>query len=392
MRLLRDRSVAGQTVVVREDFNVPLEVLDGGQPCARIDQSLKTICYLRDQGAAIILISHAGRPQEGVWEKDFSLEPVARYLERTLGQSILFWVDWERSAKEHTLLPGEIALCENIRFSLGESSNDAALAQRLASLGDLYVMDAFAAAHRAHASTEGVMHYAPDFCAGLLLEQECLALERVLDRPHTPVVAVVGGSKVSTKCALLDHLLTKVDTLVVGGGIANTFLKAMGVEVGSSVVEDRWLSAARDLLKKASVSGKTILLPVDVVVKRAGVACSLALSEISLTDKIMDIGPLSCQKIAVCLQTAKTIIWNGPLGVFEEEDFAGGTKALIQALGQSSAYRVAGGGDSMAALAAYSEGKPQESLVDYLSTGGGAFLEYIEGKTLPGLAILKERA
>ena len=381
MKLMSDLSLENQRVLIREDLNVP--VRDGVVTSdARLRAALPTIEQAHAQGAAVMLMSHLGRPEEGVPDASFSLAPVAACLSQLLGKQVTLIQDWESAAPD----PGEILLLENVRFNIGEKANDPALAKRYAALCDVFVMDAFGTAHRAQASTHGVAEFAPTACAGPLLAAELDALERALSRPAPPMLAIVGGSKVSTKLTVLESLAKKCDSLIVGGGIANTFLAAAGYPVGKSLCEHDMLDTARALMRATSIP-----LPVDVVVatafdQDAEAKVKLA-SEVSDEDMILDIGPQAAQAIAEQLMKAGTILWNGPVGVFEFEQFSGGTRTVAQAIAASDGFSLAGGGDTLAAI-------DQFGIVDsisYISTGGGAFLEYVEGKTLPAVAMLAAR-
>ncbi len=381
MKLMSDLSLKNQRVLIREDLNVP--VRDGVVTSdARLRAALPTIEQAHAQGAAVMLMSHLGRPEEGEPDASFSLAPVAACLSQLLGKQVTLIQNWESAAPD----PGEILLLENVRFNAGEKVNDPALAKRYAALCDVFVMDAFGTAHRAQASTHGVAEFAPTACAGPLLAAELDALERALTSPAPPMLAIVGGSKVSTKLTVLESLAQKCDSLIVGGGIANTFLAAAGYPVGKSLCEHDMLDTARALMRATSIP-----LPVDVVVAtafdQAAEATVKLASEVSDEDMILDIGPQAAQAIAEQLMKAGTILWNGPVGVFEFEQFSGGTRTVAQAIAASDGFSLAGGGDTLAAI-------DQFGMVDsisYISTGGGAFLEYVEGKTLPAVAMLAAR-
>ncbi len=381
MKLMSDLSLKNQRVLIREDLNVP--VRDGVVTSdARLRAALPTIEQAHAQGAAVMLMSHLGRPEEGEPDASFSLAPVAACLSQLLGKQVTLIQNWESAAPD----PGEILLLENVRFNAGEKVNDPALAKRYAALCDVFVMDAFGTAHRAQASTHGVAEFAPTACAGPLLAAELDALERALTSPAPPMLAIVGGSKVSTKLTVLESLAQKCDSLIVGGGIANTFLAAAGYPVGKSLCEHDMLDTARALMRATSIP-----LPVDVVVAtafdQAAEATVKLASEVSDEDMILDIGPQAAQAIAEQLMKAGTILWNGPVGVFEFEQFSGGTRTVAQAIAASDGFSLAGGGDTLAAI-------DQFGIVDsisYISTGGGAFLEYVEGKTLPAVAMLAAR-
>jgi len=390
MKLLRmtDTDLRNKRVLIREDLNVPVQ--DGEvRSDARIRAALATIRYALDQHARVFVMSHLGRPQEGQEDPALSLAPVAVRLSELLGKSVPLrknWIDGVDCA------PGSAVLCENVRFLKGEKKDDEQLARRMAALCEVFVMDAFGTAHRAEASTHAVAGFAPVACAGPLLVGELEALERALKDPARPLVAIVGGSKVSTKLMVLESLLDKVDQLIVGGGIANTFLAATGIDVGRSLCETEMLDVARRLMDKARARDAQIPLPTDVVVGREFAATAHAdvrpVAEVRRDEMILDIGPDSADRCSALLQTAGTIIWNGPVGVFEFEQFGEGTRAIAQAIARSKAFSLAGGGDTLAAIEKYGV----EEGISYISTGGGAFLEFVEGKTLPAVAVLEERA
>jgi len=387
VRRMLDLDLANQRVLIREDLNVPVE---GGviTSDARIRASLPTIRAARDAGARVMLLSHLGRPKEGEFSAENSLAPVAARLGELLGSPVRLVRDWLDGVE---CAPGEVVLCENVRFNKGEKKDDEALARRMAALCDIFVMDAFGTAHRAEASTHGVARFAPIACAGPLLVGELEALERALAKPARPLVAIVAGSKVSTKLTVLESLLTKVDQLIVGGGIANTFLAATGVAVGKSLHEPDMLDTARALLAQAKAKGTSIPLPTDVVVASefspSAVAATRSVDAVGADELILDIGPATAESLATLLQSAGTILWNGPVGVFEFDQFAGGTRVIAQAIAASSAFSLAGGGDTLAAIEKFGV----ESGISYISTGGGAFLEFVEGKTLPAVAALEAR-
>lgn len=385
MKFIRmsDLQLAGKRVMIRFDFNVPVH--DGHVTSdARMRAALPTIRAALEAGAAVILLSHLGRPTEGEFEEQFSLGPVARHLSVLLGQQVPLIENWLDGV---AVEPGQVVLCENVRFNVGEKKNKESLAQRMAALCDIFVMDAFGSAHRAQASTYGVAEFAPVACAGPLLADELEALGRALLKPARPMVAIVGGSKVSTKLSVLEALAAKVDQLIVGGGIANTFIAAAGFPVGQSLYEHEMLDTARSLLETAHVP-----LPVDVVVAREFSASAEAVTrpvDGTLTDEmILDIGPETASMYATMLEKAGTIVWNGPVGVFEIDQFGGGTRRIAQAIADSPAFSIAGGGDTLAALEKYKI----SDRISYVSTGGGAFLELLEGKQLPAVAILESRA
>ena len=370
-------------VLIREDLNVPIKegVVTSD---ARIRAALPTIKMAIDQGAEVILMSHLGRPTEGQFETQYSLQPVANDLSSKLGVEVQLITDWSNG---FDVPKGQIALLENVRFNKGEKSNDDALSQAYAKLCDIYVMDAFGTAHRAQASTHGVAKFAPIACAGPLLANELNALETALATPAEPVGAIVGGSKVSTKLMVLEILADKVDQLIVGGGIANTFLAAAGYPVGKSLYEPDLIPAAKALMSKVNIP-----LPTDVVVGKefseTAEARVIAVEDVESDDMIFDIGPKSSSQLAEMIKTLGTIIWNGPVGVFEFDQFAEGTKTLSLAIAESAGFSIAGGGDTLAAVDKYEIADQ----VSYISTGGGAFLEYVEGKELPAVALLKTRA
>ena len=370
-------------VLIREDLNVPIKegVVTSD---ARIRAALPTIKMAMEHGAEVILMSHLGRPTEGQFEAQYSLQPVAEELSSKLGVEVHLITDWSKS---FDVPKGQIALLENVRFNMGEKANDDALSQAYAKLCDIYVMDAFGTAHRAQASTHGVAKFAPIACAGPLLANELNALETALATPAEPVGAIVGGSKVSTKLMVLETLADKVDQLIVGGGIANTFLAAAGYPVGKSLYEPDLIPAAKALMSKVNIP-----LPTDVVVGKefseTAEARVVAVEDVESDDMIFDIGPQSSSQLAEIIKTLGTIIWNGPVGVFEFDQFAEGTKTLSLAIADSDGFSIAGGGDTLAAVDKYEIADQ----VSYISTGGGAFLEYVEGKELPAVALLKTRA
>tara|TARA_R110000823_G_scaffold119998_22_gene244616 strand:- start:488 stop:1645 length:1158 start_codon:yes stop_codon:yes gene_type:complete len=383
MHRMLDCDLAGKRVLIREDLNVPLK--DGAVASdGRIRAALPTIQVALEAGAAVLLMSHLGRPTEGEYEEAFSLAPVARHLGDLLARPVTLVKDWREGV---AVAPGEVVLLENVRFNAGEKADDETLAKAYAALCDIFVMDAFGTAHRAQASTHGVARFAPVACAGPLLARELEALEQALAAPARPLVAIVGGSKVSTKLTVLQTLSEKVDQLVVGGGIANTFIAASGSPVGKSLCEHDLIPAARALLQATQIP-----LPVDVVTATAlsedAQASVKAVAEVGENDMILDIGPESARKIADIVRAAGTILWNGPVGVFEFDQFAGGTRALAQAIAESPAFSLAGGGDTLAAIDKFGI----TDKVSYISTGGGAFLEYVEGKILPAVAVLEQRA
>lgn len=379
---MTDQDLAGKRVLIREDLNVPLK--EGVVASdARIRAALPTITSALAQGARVILMSHLGRPVEGEPVAEFSMQPVADYLSSALGAEVALVTDWRA---EFEVAPGAVVLLENVRFNPGEKADDEELARAYAALCDVFVMDAFGTAHRAQASTHGVAKYAPMACAGPLLVGELEALQQALSSPARPMLAVVGGSKVSTKLTVLETLADKVDQLIVGGGIANTFLAASGLPVGKSLCEHDLLDSARALMEKTSIP-----VPTDVVTGKefseSAEAETKPANQVADDDMIFDVGPDTQAQIGRMLLEAKTILWNGPVGVFEIEQFAGGTRALSQDIANSDAFSLAGGGDTLAAIDKYGIADK----VSYISTGGGAFLEYVEGKVLPAVAILEER-
>ena len=390
MKVLRltDTDLRNKRVLIREDLNVPVQsgVVTSD---ARIRAALPTIRYALDQNAKVFILSHLGRPEEGKYDESLSLAPVATRLSELLGKPVQLRKDWLDGVD---CPAGSAVLCENVRFNKGEKKDDEKLARKMAELCDVFVMDAFGTAHRAEASTHGVAKFAKVACAGPLLVGELEALETALDKPARPLVAIVGGSKVSTKLTVLESLLEKVDKLIVGGGIANTFLAATGVNVGKSLHEGEMLDVARRLMTKAKEKGTEIPLPTDVVVAKEFAATAHAdvrtVHDVRSDEMILDIGPDTADRFSELVQSAGTIIWNGPVGVFEFEQFGEGTRAISLAIARSKAFSLAGGGDTLAAIEKYNI----EDGISYISTGGGAFLEFVEGKTLPAVAVLEERA
>jgi len=385
---LTDLDIRGKRVLIREDLNVPLK--DGSVTSdLRIKASLPTIRFCIESGARLMVMSHLGRPTEGKFEQQYSLQPVAAYLSAVLAQEVPLVSDYLQLAPE--MLDGEVLMLENVRFNAGEKANDADLSKFYAALCDVFVMDAFGTAHRAQASTCGVGVYAPIACAGPLLIAELNALASVLDKPERPMVAIVGGSKVSTKLMVLDALSDIVDQLIPGGGIANTFIAAAGFNIGKSLVERDLIPEAKRLMEAARVRGGEIPIPTDVV-------CGKEFSELAQAqvkkvdavdddDMIFDIGPETAARFAAIMQSAATIVWNGPVGVFEFDQFGEGTRTLALAIASSSAFSIAGGGDTLAAVDKY--GVTEQ--ISYISTGGGAFLQFLEGKSLPAVAMLEQR-
>ena len=379
---MTDLDLRGQRVLIREDLNVPIK--DGVVSSdARLRAALPTIKMALQLGAKVMVTSHLGRPKEGVYEEQFSLAPVADYLGEQLQCHVRLQKDWLNGVD---IADGELVLLENCRFNVGEKANDDTLAKKMAALCDVYVNDAFGAAHRAQASTHGIAKFVKTACAGPLLLTELDALAKALDHPKRPLVAIVGGSKVSTKLTVLETLSDKVDQLIVGGGIANTFLAAAGFPVGKSLYEPNLVANAKALMEKTAIP-----LPTDVVTAKefsqTAVATTKSAADVTADDMIMDVGPVTAQHLAGILKDAGTIIWNGPLGVFEFDQFGGGTQLLSHAIAASSAFSIAGGGDTLAAVDKYDIADQ----VSYISTGGGAFLEFVEGKELPAVAILEQR-
>jgi phosphoglycerate kinase len=380
--------LTGKRVLIREDLNVPIH--DGVVSSdARIRAALPTIQAALTARARVLVMSHLGRPEEGKYAEEFSLAPVAKRLAQLLGVPVSLKRDWLDGVE---VQPGEVVLLENVRFNKGEKKDADDLAQKMAALCDVYVMDAFGTAHRAEASTHGVAKYAPVACAGPLLVSELSALETALEKPARPLLAIVAGSKVSTKLTVLEALLGKVDQLIVGGGITNTFLAALGFNVGKSLYEPAMLDICKRLLDQSAKRGIVIPMPTDVVVATQFSAKAEAdvkqIGAVSDEDMILDIGPDSAEAMSALVASAGTILWNGPVGVFEFEQFAEGTRSLAKAIARSKAFSLAGGGDTLAAIEKYGI----EDSISYISTGGGAFLEFVEGKKLPAVEILEKRA
>lgn len=381
MKLMTGLDLNGRRVLIREDLNVPLR--DGAiTNDARLRAAAPSIAQALSQGAAVMVMSHLGRPTEGEWTAEASLAPIAKRLSELIGRDVLLAKEWRHVAP----LPGDVVLLENVRFNVGEAANDAVLASAYASLCDVFVMDAFGTAHRAQASTHGVARCAPIACAGPLLAAELTALERALTSAQSPMLAVVGGAKVSTKLEVLDNLSSRCDSVIVGGGIANTFLAAAGYPIGKSLHEPDLIDTARRLMDQVEIP-----LPIDVVVapgvdegRRASVKLAV---EVAAEDMILDVGPQTAAEIADRVGEAATILWNGPLGVFEHDAFAAGTQVLAEAIAASDGFSLAGGGDTLAAIDQFGIADS----VSYISTGGGAFLEYVEGRTLPAVVVLAER-
>lgn len=385
---MTDLDLKDKRVLIREDLNVPVK---NGKVTsdARIRAALPTLQHALQAGARVMVMSHLGRPKEGIYDEESSLAPVAAHLGMLLGRDVPLIKDWIDGV---TVAPGQLVLCENVRFLKGEGKDDEALARKMAALCDVYVMDAFGTAHRAQVSTHGVGKFAPIACAGPLLAAELEALAKVMENPARPLVAVVGGSKVSTKLMVLDTLSTVVDQMIVGGGIANTFIAAAGHPVGNSLVEKDLIPEAQRLTAAAKKRGADIPVPTDVVCGKAfnedAAATTKAVTDVADDDMIFDVGPQTSARLAEILKSAGTIVWNGPVGVFEFEQFGAGTKALAQAIADSPAFSVAGGGETLEAIDKYGIADK----ISYISTGGGAFLEFLEGKKLPAVAMLEARA
>ena len=382
-----DLDLSGKRVLIRQDLNVPVK---NGKVTSdiRIQASVPTIEKALAAGAAVMLLSHLGRPVEGQYDEASSLKPVAERLSTLLGKPVRLEKDWLDGI---VIAPGEVVLCENVRFNTGEEKNSDELGKKMAALCDVFVMDAFGTAHRAQASTHSVAKFAPVVCAGPLLASELEALGKALETPVKPLVAIVGGSKVSTKLTVLKSLSEKVDQLIVGGGIANTFIAAAGFPVGKSLYEADLIEEAQRLIAAAKQAGSDIPIPVDVVCAKefseTATATIKKVEDVEADDLILDIGPDTAQQYAGMLKSAGTIVWNGPVGVFEIEQFSHGTQTLAKAIAESNAFSIAGGGDTLAAIDKYGI----NDQVSYTSTGGGAFLEFLEGKELPAVAILKSR-
>ena len=386
---LTDQNVQGKTVLIRADMNVPFK--DGAiSDDTRIRASLASIQYCLDNGASVIVMSHLGRPTEGEFKPEDDVAPVAAHLGKLLGKEVRVLNDWRE--QKPALKAGEVAMLQNVRINKGEKKNDLELGKAYAALCDVFVNDAFGTAHRAQASTEAVAQAAPLACAGVLMAGELDALGKALKAPAHPMVAIVAGSKVSTKLTILESLADKVDQLIVGGGIANTFLLAEGKPIGKSLAEHDLVDEAKKIMAKMAAKGGVVPLPTDVVVASEFAADAKAtvksVDDVAADDMILDIGPQSAAALADLLKAAGTIVWNGPVGVFEFDQFAGGTEALAKAIAQSKAFSIAGGGDTLAAIAKFGI----TDQISYISTGGGAFLEFLEGKELPAVAVLEKRA
>ena len=385
---IADLDLSDKTVLIREDYNVPMknfEITDN----TRITATLPTLKYVINAGAKIILVSHLGRPEEGKYNEMFSLAPVAKFLSSQLGFEVPLIKNWVDGIEMSNY---QIVLCENVRFEKGEIDNDEELSRKMAQLCQIYVNDAFATAHRAQASTHGIAKYAAISAAGPLLISELKALTKALRKPAKPIVAIIGGAKVSTKLTIIKKLLKKIDTLILGGGIVNTFLNAAGYEIGKSLYEKDLVETSKALMEQAKKNNCNILLPDDVLTgnkfEENVTAKIKSISDIEKNDIIMDIGPKAIKKLNAIIKDAKTIVWNGPLGVFEFKQFSDGTKNLAQEIAKSDAYSIAGGGDTIAAITKFNVKKN----ISYISTGGGAFLEFLEGKKLPAIEILEEAA
>jgi len=389
VKKLADLDVSGKRVFIRADLNVPQDEAGNITEDTRIKASLPSIRYCLERGAAVMITSHLGRPVEGQIKPEDSLAPIAVRLSQFLQKPVRIIGDWVDGGFE--VNPGEVVLLENCRCNVGEKKNDEALARKMAALCDVYVNDAFGTAHRAEATTHGIARFAPIACAGMLMGAEIDALSRAFDNPKRPLVAIVGGAKVSSKLTILKSLAAKVDQLIVGGGIANTFLLASGERIGDSLAEPDLVKEAHAIIDMMRERGAEVPLPTDVVVadevSALARANKISVQETGAHDRILDIGPKSAARLVEIIADAGTIIWNGPVGVFEHAQFAGGTKMLASAIAHSEAFSVAGGGDTLAAIAKFNIADD----VGYISTGGGAFLEFLEGKTLPAIAALEGR-
>ncbi len=388
IKRLVDLDLKGKRVFIRSDLNVPIQNGKITSP-KRILASIPTIEFALQKGASVMVTSHLGRPKEGKYSSDDSLKPVVDFLKNHLKYPVHLVSDWVNSSFD--IAPGQLMVLENCRFNMGEKKNDEALAKKYASLTDIFVMDAFGTAHRKEASTYGIAEYAETACAGILFVAELEALEKALLEPSRPMIAIVGGSKVSSKLSILDTLSDKVDQLIVGGGIANTFIKAMGFEVGSSMYEEDLVPAARKIIDKLEKRGASLPLISDVVCGKKfdakEVAVTKNIKDVHKDDMIFDLGKNSVDEIVKCIHNAKTIIWNGPVGVFEFDQFAKGTETMTHAIANSEAFSLAGGGDTIAAIEKFNVAKD----ISYISTAGGAFLEFAEGKKLPAIEILERR-
>ena len=389
MNQITDFNIKDKRVFIRADLNVPMH---SGNISSknRIQASLPTIKYALESGAKVMITSHLGRPQEGHFNQEDSLAPIADYLSQILNKAIPLIKDW--TIKDFIVKSGEMVVLENCRFNVGENNNDTELSKLYANLADIFVMDAFGTAHRKQASTYGIAEFCPQVCAGKLFARELQALDKVMSSPKFPMLAIVGGSKVSTKLKILDSLSDKVDQLILGGGIANTFLKAQGYNIGMSLCEDDFIPSAKNIIEKLESRGASLPVVTDVVCGKKfdehELAVVKSIKDLDSDDMIFDLGPITMTSITEKIKQANTILWNGPIGVFELEQFAAGTKALVHAVANSSAFSLAGGGDTIAAIEAYG----MEKNISYVSTAGGAFLEYVEGKKLPAIEILERRA
>ncbi|HCY64648.1 MAG TPA: phosphoglycerate kinase [Oxalobacteraceae bacterium] len=387
--LCANQQLQGKRVFIRADLNVPQDDAGNITEDTRIRASVPAIRMALDAGAAVMVTSHLGRPTEGEFKPEDTLAPIASRLTELLGQPVELRQNWVDGVE---VAPGQVVLLENCRVNKGEKKNSDELAQKMAQLCDVYVNDAFGTAHRAEATTHGMAKYAPVACAGPLLAAELDALGKALGQPARPLVAIVAGSKVSTKLSILESLADKVDNLIVGGGIANTFMLATGLKIGKSLAEADLLADAKRIIDKMAARGASVPIPVDVVCAKefapTAAATTKAVADVADDDMILDIGPQTAAQLAQQLGQAGTIVWNGPVGVFEFDQFAGGTRTLAQAIADSKAFSIAGGGDTLAAIAKYQI----TDKIGYISTGGGAFLEFLEGKTLPAVAVLQERA
>jgi len=390
---MSDLDLAGKRVLIREDLNVPIEHAAGAPGRitseTRIVAALPTIRLALEKGAAVMVTSHLGRPKEGVWTEEDSLAPVAKRIGELLGRDVPLIRDWIDGVD---VKPGQLVLLENCRMNVGEGKDDEALSKKYAALCDVFVMDAFGTAHRAQASTHGAIRFAKVACGGPLLMAELDALAKALDKPARPLLAIVAGSKVSTKLTLLENLVGKVDQLIVGGGIANTFMAAEGHKVGKSLIENDLIGTAKKIIAEAKARGAEVPVPTDVVVasefKADAPATVKPVAEVADGDMILDIGPDTAKRYAALIAQAGTVVWNGPVGVFEFDAFGKGTQSLALAIADSKAFSIAGGGDTLAAIEKYGVADK----ISYISTGGGAFLEFLEGKELPAVAALKARA
>jgi|TARA_B100000767_G_scaffold272585_1_gene300592 phosphoglycerate kinase len=388
MNYLEDFNLKDKKVLIRSDLNVPIKsgIISSKK---RIQASLPTILFAINSGAKVIVTSHLGRPMEGHFTEEESLKPIVKYLSDYLNQDVRLITDWIESPFQ--VDSGQVVVLENCRFNNGEQENDAELAKKYAELADIFVMDAFGTAHRKHASTYGVAEYSDCACSGILFSSELKALNKVMKDPNHPMVAIVGGSKVSTKLSVLDALSDKVDQLILGGGIANTFLKAQGFEIGKSLCEDDFLTSAEKIIKKLEKRGASLPIISDVICGKLLTEDEPAIikdiSEVDSDDMIFDLGKNSMDGITKIVQSAKTILWNGPIGVFEFKQFSNGTELLADAIAKSNAFSLAGGGDTIAAIEKFKV----ENNISYISTAGGAFLEFVEGKKLPAIEILEKK-